>query len=361
MHRVYNFSAGPAMLSTEVLQEAQQEILDWQGTGMSAMEVSHRSEEFIQLMDQAELDLRELLSIPENYHVLFLGGGATSQFSMVPMNLMDANKRADYIETGQWSQKAIAEAGRYGTINIAARAEKKPMVSIPKFDDWSLNPQAAYVHYTPNETIDGVEFHWIPQTGTVPLIADMSSTILSRPLDVSSYGIIYAGAQKNIAPAGLTLVIIRDDLLHEPMPTTPILYNYKIQVKNKSCYNTPPTYSWYLAGLVFSWLKRQGGLKAMAERNQRKATKLYTYIDKHEFYSNNVHSECRSWMNVPFNLKNDQLNDTFLFEATAVGLTNLKGHRAVGGMRASIYNAMPEAGIDALMRFMEDFANRYGD
>jgi phosphoserine aminotransferase len=358
MQRIFNFSPGPAMLPTEVLEQAQAELLDWQSTGMSVMELSHRGKEFTQIAEQAEADLRELLGIPSNYQVLFLAGGASTQFSMVPLNLMGGKKTADYIETGQWSQKAIAEAQRFGSVNIAAKSEKGQAVRIPAYETWSLNPEAAYVHYTPNETIDGVEFHSIPATGAVPLVADMSSTLLSRPLDVNAYGIIYAGAQKNIGPAGLTIVIIRDDLLQEPPAETPVLYNYRTQAKNKSCYNTPATYSWYLAGLVFSWLKRQGGLPAMAAQNQRKATRLYQFIDRHEFYSNSVHPECRSWMNVPFSLQNPQLDDKFLAEAEQAGLTNLKGHRLVGGMRASIYNAMPEAGVDALIQFMQDFADR---
>lgn len=358
MQRIFNFSPGPAMLPTEVLQHAQAEMLDWQGTGMSVAELSHRGKEFTQIAEQAEADLRELLAIPSHYQVLFLSGGASTQFSMIPLNLMGAQKTADYIETGQWSQKAIAEAKRYGTVNIAARSTKAESVYIPAQPSWSLNPNAAYVHYTPNETIDGVEFHWTPATGNVPLVADMSSTLLSRPIDVSAYGLIYAGAQKNIGPAGLTIVIIREDLLVEPHPQTPVLYDYRVQVKNKSCYNTPSTYSWYLAGLVFAWLKRQGGLEAMAIRNQRKANKLYEFIDNHDFYSNSVHLECRSWMNVPFSLQNPALDEKFLDEAEQVGLTNLKGHRLVGGMRASIYNAMPEVGVDALIQFMQNFANR---
>lgn len=358
MQRIFNFSPGPAMLPTAVLEQAQTEMLNWQGTGMSVMELSHRGKEFTEIAERAEADLRELLGIPAHYQVLFLSGGASHQFSMVPLNLMHRKKTADYVETGQWSQKAIAEGARYGAVNIVARSEKTDRVHIPAAQTWSLNPQAAYVHYTPNETIDGVEFHWTPQTGDVPLVADMSSTLLSRPLNVSAYGIIYAGAQKNIGPAGLTIVIIREDLLQTPREDTPILYDYSIQAKNKSCYNTPSTYSWYLAGLVFAWLKRQGGLPAMAIRNQRKAEKLYNFIDQHEFYSNQVHAECRSWMNVPFNLQNPQLDEKFLHEAELVGLSNLKGHRLVGGMRASIYNAMPEAGVDALIQFMQDFAKK---
>lgn len=360
MKRVYNFSAGPAMLPEDVLRQAQTEMLDWHGKGMSIMEVSHRGPEFTEVMTQAESDLRELLAIPTNYRIIFFGGGATSQFSMVPLNLLRKSQTADYVDTGQWSQKAIMEAKRYGNIQIPTKSEKTPKVYIPAFNTWSLNDKADYLHYTPNETIDGVEFHWIPDTGDVPLVADMSSTILSRPLDVSRFGIIYAGAQKNYGPAGLTLVIIREDLIAEPMLATPILYQYRIQVENNSCYNTPPTYSWYMAGLVFAWLKKQGGLKVMGERNQRKAQKLYDYIDSHSFYSNPVDPSCRSWMNVPFSLSDDKLDADFLKEAEAVGLMNLKGHRLVGGMRASIYNAMPEAGVDSLIAFMDTFAGRHG-
>lgn len=360
MQRVFNFSPGPAMLPTEVLQQAQAEMLDWHGTGMSIMEVSHRSKYFAEIAEQTEADLRELLTIPSHYHILFLAGGATTQFSMVPMNLMGKVKTADYVETGHWSRKAIVEAQRYGTVHIATQINENSPVSIPDPKNWSLNPDAAYVHYTPNETLTGVEFHWAPQTGNVPLVADMCSTFLSRPININDYGIIYAGTQKNIGPAGLMVVIIRDDLIQEPIATTPILYQYKIHTKNESYYNTPPTYTWYLAGLVLSWLKRQGGLSVMAERNQRKAEKLYRCIDQHTFYSNNVHPDCRSWMNVTFNLQNPELDKQFLDEAESLGLKNLKGHSVVGGMRASIYNAMPEAGVDALVTFMQDFAQHYG-
>lgn len=356
MQRIYNFSAGPAMLPEEVLEQAQSELLNWNHTGMSVMEHSHRGKEFVELLEKAEADLRELLSVPSNYHVLFLAGGASTQFSMAPLNLLGEKKNADYIETGQWSEKAIAEAKRFGNIRIAAHSEKTDKICIPAFNTWSLNPEASYVHYTPNETIDGVEFHWIPQTGHVPLVADMSSTLLSRPIDVNAYGLIYAGAQKNIGPAGLTIVIIRNDLLQETLPQTPVLYDYRIHVKNKSCYNTPATYSCYLAGLVFDWLKRQGGLQAMAERNQVKAEKLYQFIDQSDFYQNPVHPECRSWMNAPFSLADSELDGRFLTQAEQAGLANLKGHRLVGGMRASIYNAMPTAGVDALIDFMKDFA-----
>lgn len=358
---VYNFSPGPAMLPREVMEQAQAEMLDWRGTGLSVMEVSHRSKDFIEeVANRSEADLRELMSIPDNYHVLFLAGGATAQFSAIPMNLMAENQTADYVDTGQWSKKAIKEASRYGEVSVVAASQKDELVSIPSQDSWSLNSNAAYLHYTPNETIDGVEFHWVPQTGDVPLVADMSSNILSRPMDVSDYGIIYGGAQKNMGPAGIGVVIIRDDLVKTPMPTTPILYNYQVEIENKSFYNTPPTYSWYLISLVFAWLKKQGGLEAIAEHNKNKAQKLYGFIDENDFYSNGVDLSCRSLMNVPFSLANPDLDKLFLEQSAAAGLANLKGHRLVGGMRASIYNAMPEAGVDALLDFMKSFAQKNG-
>jgi phosphoserine aminotransferase len=362
MRKVYNFSAGPSMLPEEVLLTAQAEMLDWHGTGMSIMELGHRGPEFKVVAEQAEADIRELMSIPKNYHVLFLPGGATAQFAMVPINLMGANKKADYIDTGIWSKKAIDEAKRYGEVNIAAKSSSENgLINIPHQDKWSLNPDAAYVHYTPNETIDGVEFHWVPKTGDVPLVADMSSNILSRPIDVSQYGIIYAGAQKNVGQAGITIIIIRDDLVRDAIPEMPTLYSYKIQTENKSFYNTPPTFSWYIAGLTLAWIKKQGGIKHFDEVNRRKAEKLYHFIDTHnDFYVNSVHPECRSRMNVTLNLVNLDLTDTFLAEATKAGLTNLKGHRLSGGVRASIYNPMPEEGVDALIAFMKDFAKRNG-
>jgi phosphoserine aminotransferase len=362
MRKVYNFSAGPGMLPEEVLRTAQSEMLDWHGTGMSIMELGHRGSEFKIVTEQAEADLRELLTIPDDYHVLFLPGGATAQFAMVPINLFMGNKKADYIDTGIWSKKAIDEAKRYGDINLAAKLYvEKDLVRIPHQDKWILNPDAAYVHYTPNETIEGVEFHWIPKTGNIPLVADMSSNILSRPIDVNRFGIIYAGAQKNVGQAGITIIIIRDDLVQEALPGTPTLYQYKIHTENKSFYNTPPTFSWYIAGLTLAWMKQQGGVKHFAEVNRRKAEKLYHFIDTHHtFYSNSVHPECRSIMNVPFNLASGDLTEMFLAEAKEAGLTNLKGHRLSGGVRASIYNAMPEAGVDALIAFMKDFAERRG-
>jgi len=360
MSRVFNFSAGPAALPEEVLQQAQAEMTDWHGSGMSVMEMSHRGKEFMSIAEKAESDLRELMSIPENYKVLFLQGGASSQFAMIPMNLTRGNSATDYINTGAWSKKAIAEGKNFSDVNVAATTEDSNFSRVPHQDQINLNANAAYVHYTPNETIGGVEFNYIPHTGDVPLVADMSSTILSRPLDVDRFGMIYAGAQKNIGPAGLTLVIIREDLVGDAMPGTPTMFNYKTHVDNDSMYNTPPTYGWYLAGLVFQWLKDKGGLQGMAEINSRKANKLYDAIDTSDFYANPVDPHCRSWMNVPFTLANAELDKTFLEEASAEGLKTLKGHRSVGGMRASIYNAMPEEGIDALVGFMAEFERKYG-
>ncbi len=361
MRKVFNFGAGPAMLPEEVLLEAQTELLDWHGTGMSIMEVGHRSPEFATVTAQAEADVRELMSIPKNYHVLFLSGGASYQFGMVPMNLFGAKKQADYLDTGIWSKKAIAEAKCYGEVNIVAQVKHGDLIYVPPQDQWSLNPNAAYVHYTPNETIEGIEIFETPKTGNVPLVADMTSVILSREIDVSKYGIIYAGAQKNLGPAGITLVIIRDDLIKEPLPGTPTLYSYQLHVEHKSFYNTPPTYNWYIVGLVLAWMKRQGGIKVFAERNKRKAEKLYRYIDEHkDFYFNTIDPKYRSTMNIIFNLKNSDLTDKFLDLAKQARLANLKGHRLAGGVRASIYNAMPEAGIDTLIDFMKDFSKRYG-
>jgi len=360
MSRVYNFSAGPAMLPEEVLEQARQEMLDWQGSGMSVMEMSHRGKEFTAISQQAEADLRELLAVPENYKVLFLQGGASSQFAMVPLNLLRGRPSADYVNTGAWSKKAIAEAKKYATVKVAGTTQAGEVAAVPEQTALQLDPAAAYVHYTPNETIGGIEFPYIPETGAVPLVADMSSTLLSRPLDVSRFGLIYAGAQKNIGPAGLCLVIIREDLIGQCAPDAPTMFDYKIHAENDSMYNTPPTYSWYLAGLVFQWLKKNGGLTAMAEVNWRKAEKLYAAIDGSDFYRNPVAPTSRSWMNVPFTLANQELDATFLAEAKKAGLTTLKGHRSVGGMRASIYNAMPEAGVDALTSFMADFARRMG-
>ncbi|OOZ39725.1 phosphoserine transaminase [Solemya pervernicosa gill symbiont] len=362
MSRVFNFSAGPAMVPQAVIERAQQEMLDWNGSGMSVMEMSHRGKEYMSIAAQAEADLREVMAIPENYKVLFLQGGASSQFSMIPMNLLRGGNKADYILTGSWGKKAIAEAKRYCEVNVAAdaSAESGKFTFAPGQSALNLSADAAYVHYTPNETIEGVEFPYLPEVGDKPLIADMSSTILSRPMDVSKFGMIYAGAQKNIGPAGLTVVIVREDLIGEVVDGTPTMFNYATHAKADSMYNTPPTYSWYLAGLVFDWLKQQGGLAKMAETNERKAGKLYGAIDGSDFYANPVAVECRSWMNVPFTLADAELDSIFLAEAKEQGLVTLKGHRSVGGMRASIYNAMPEEGVDALVAFMADFEKRKG-
>ena len=358
MGRVYNFSAGPAMLPEAVLQQAQAELPDWHGTGASIMEMSHRSKEFVSVAAEAEQDVRELLGVPNNYKVLFLQGGATTQFATIPMNILRGKRTADYILTGAWGKKAISEAKKYCEVNVAASSEGDHFASIPPLERWSLRQDAAYVHYTPNETIGGVEFHWVPETGDVPLVGDFSSTIFSRPIDVSRFGIIYAGAQKNIGPAGVTLVIVRDDLIGKALPMTPGVYDYAQQAKADSMLNTPPTLAIYMAGLVFKWLKGQGGLSAMSVINQRKANKLYAAIDGSNFYRNPVEHSSRSWMNVPFVLANADLDKHFLAEATEAGLTTLEGHRSVGGMRASIYNAMPEAGVDALIAFMADFEKR---
>lgn len=360
MSRPVNFSAGPAALPQAVLERAKAEMLDWRGSGVSVMEMSHRSKEFMSIASQAEADLRELLNIPDSYKVLFLQGGATSQFAMVPLNLLRGKKQADYFNTGMWSKKAIAEAKRYCQVNIAASSEEARFTTIPSPDTWQCDPQAAYLHYTPNETIGGVEFHSIPRVGDVPLVADMSSTILSRPLDISSFALIYAGAQKNIGPAGLTVVIVREDLLGETLSHTPTMFDYKIHADSGSMYNTPPTYAWYLAGLVFQWLKDQGGLEEMGKRSRRKAEMLYAAIDRSGFYKNPIDPTCRSWMNVPFTLPDEGLHKTFLERARIAGLLNLSGHRSVGGMRASIYNAIPEQGVQRLIDFMNDFAKRHG-
>lgn len=359
MTRLFNFSAGPSNLPEAVLQEAQSDLLNWQGKGMSVMEMSHRGEAFTQISEEAESDLRALLAIPDHYKVLFLQGGASSQFAMVPLNLLRGNTQADYVNTGAWSKKAIAEAKKYCEVNVVASAEDKNFTYIPPQETWQLNPKASYVHYTPNETIGGVEFSWVPETGGVPLVADMSSTLLSRPINIEQYGIIYAGAQKNIGPAGLTLVIIREDLLGHAIPSTPTMFDYKTHAENDSKYNTPPAFAWYIAGLVFKWMKEQGGLAAMAEVNERKAAKLYQAIEESELYTNPVNPANRSWMNVPFILKNSELDKPFLAEAKEAGLVELKGHRSVGGMRASIYNAMPEAGVDALITFMKAFEQKH--
>ena len=358
MTRVMNFSAGPAALPQPVLERARDELLDLRGSGMSVMEMSHRGKPFMAIAEKAEQDLRRLMKIPDNYSVLFLQGGATGQFAAVPMNLANS-QGMDYVDTGAWSGKAIKEAQRYGRVNIVASSQASGYDRIPARSEWKLDPEAAYVHYTPNETIGGVEFPEIPDVGDVPLVADMSSTILSRPIDVSRFGVIYAGAQKNIGPAGLTVVIVRNDLLECDKGPVPAVLDWALQAGNDSMYNTPPTFAWYLAGLVFEWLDEQGGLEKMGEINARKARKLYDFIDNSAFYRNPVDPAARSWMNVPFILADDSLDGTFLNEADAAGLSSLKGHRSVGGMRASIYNAVPESAVDALIEFMADFENRH--
>jgi len=355
MARKFNFSAGPAMLPTAVIERAQQEMLDWNDSGMSVMEMSHRGKEYTSIAAKAEKDLRELMGISDHYKVLFLQGGASSQFAAIPLNLLGDKESADYINTGMWSKKAIAEAKRYCTVNIAADTSDNGFTTVPTQAELKLNPDAAYVHYTPNETIGGVEFDYIPETGGVPLIADLSSTILSRPIDVSKFAMIYAGAQKNIGPAGLAIVIVREDLLGKAAENCPTMFNYATHAENDSMYNTPATYSWYMAGLVFEWIKEQGGLEAMAAVNKRKADKLYAAIDNSDFYGSPVAVNGRSWMNVPFTLANADLDGDFLAGASAKGLVTLKGHRSVGGMRASIYNAMPEEGVDELVAFMKEF------
>lgn len=360
MKRVYNFSAGPGVLPQEVLKQARKELLDLQESGMSVMEMSHRGKEFMEIATCAEADLRELMNIPKNYKVLFLQGGASSQFSMVPMNLLHGKKSADYIFTGEWSKKAIKEAKRYCKVNIVASSEDSNFSYIPSQDQWKLTRDAAYVHYTPNETINGVEFHWAPQTKDVPLVADMSSQILSRPVDIRKYGLIYASAQKNIGPAGLTIIIIRDDLIGKTLHGTPTMFDYKVHVDNYSMYNTPPTYAVYIAGLVFKWLKHKGGLSQIEKTNIRKAMHLYSYLDKSDFYHSTIAKLDRSRMNVPFTLNKPMLEQTFLKESKARDLVHLKGHRSVGGVRASIYNAMPEEGVLALVEFMADFEKKYG-
>lgn len=351
--RVYNFSAGPAVLPEEVLETAKNEMLDWHGSGMSVMEMSHRGKEFMGIASDAESDLRELLSIPQNYKVLFLQGGASAQFSMIPMNLLRGKTSADYLNTGEWSKKAIKEAKKYCTVNVAASSEDRNFTYAPR--ELKLDKNAAYVHYTPNETIGGVEFNWIPETGDVPLVADMSSNILSRPIDVSKYGLIYAGAQKNIGPAGLTIVIVREDLIGNPLAGIPAMLDYKIHADNESMYNTPPTYAIYIAGLVFKWLKQNGGLAAMEAKNIEKAKILYDYLDASEFFVSPVEKDDRSRMNVPFTLKDPSRDEEFLKGAKARNMLQLKGHRSVGGMRASIYNAMPIEGVRALVEYMKAF------
>jgi phosphoserine aminotransferase len=354
MTRVFNFSAGPAALPEAVLKTAADEMLDWHGSGMSVMEMSHRGKEFISIHAQAEADLRELLGVPTNYKVLFLQGGAIGHNAIVPMNLLRGKTSIDVINTGEWSKKTIKEAKKYGAVNVAATAESSNFTHIPARESWKLDPNAAYVHICSNETIGGVEYHWTPEVG------DMSSDIMSRPIDVSKYGLIYAGAQKNIGPAGLTIVIVREDLLGGALPITPSAFDFQQQAEADSMLNTPPTYGIYIAGLVFQWLKAQGGLPAIAEHNRRKAAVLYDHLAASSFYSNPIAPDCRSLMNVPFRLKDEKLDAAFLKGADARGLLQLKGHRSVGGMRASIYNAMPIAGVEALVAYMKEFEASHG-
>jgi phosphoserine aminotransferase len=358
--RIFNFGAGPATMPVEVLEKAKWELVNWHEAGMSVMEMSHRGKEFTKIAADAEADLRRLASIPANYKVLFLQGGATMQFAGVPMNLLRGRGQADFVNTGEWSKKAIAEFRKFGEPRIAASSEDRGFTYVPKPPTWDLSPDAAYVHVCTNETIGGVEYHFTPDTGAVPLVADMSSHILSRPLDVARYGLIYAGAQKNIGPAGLVLVIVREDLLGHAMRETPNVLDYKLMAENDSMLNTPPTFSVYLAGLTFKWLLERGGLGGIEHVNIRKAGILYEYIDSQDFYSNPVAKEDRSRMNVPFRLRDDRLDGKFLAEAEARGLSQLKGHRSVGGMRASIYNAMPVEGVEALVEFMEEFRKKNG-
>ncbi len=357
--RAYNFCAGPAALPTAVLEKAQQEMLDWHGKGLSIMEMSHRSKDYVAVAEKAEADLRQLMNIPQNYKVLFLQGGASLQFSAIPLNLLGKNNKADYIHTGIWSEKALKEAQRYGDINvIEAGTQINGKIAISDQSSWNLSADAAYVHYADNETIGGLQFAGIPEVNA-PLVSDLSSSILSAPIDVSKFGLIYAGAQKNIGPAGLTLVIVREDLLDQAKPEIPTLLQYSTQAKNDSMLNTPSTYAWYLSGLVFEWLLEQGGLDAIHKINLEKAQLLYGYIDSSDFYANPIAEANRSIMNVPFTLANADLDKLFLKEAEEQHLLNLAGHRSVGGMRASIYNAVPLAGVQALVNFMDDFAQRH--
>ena len=359
MSRVYNFSAGPAALPLEVLETIRNDLPDWLGSGMSVMEVSHRGKDFVELAARAEANLRRLMQVPDNYSVLFPQGGATMQMAMAPLNLTAPGDTADYVVTGSWGKKAAGEASKFCKVNIAADASDSKFTCIAAESEWQRSNDAAYLHYTPNETIAGVEFHFVPG-GDVPLVADMSSNILSRPIDVSQFGVIYAGAQKNIGPAGITLVIVRNDLLEKARPDNAHLMSWKSYAESDSMTNTPPTFAWYVADLVFRWLLDQGGVEAMAEVNGRKSSKLYAAVDTSDFYTNPVAKDCRSRMNVPFILADDALDKKFLEESAAVGLANLKGHRSVGGMRASIYNAVSEEAVDTLIAFMAEFERKNG-
>ena len=358
MSRIFNFSAGPATLPEGVLTQVKEELMDWRGSGMSVMEMSHRGKEFMSIAAEAETDLRELLEVPANYKVLFMQGGATGQFSFIPMNLLRGKTSADYLVTGSWGKKAVKAAASYCTANVAAKAD--PFTHVPALSDWKLNDSAAYVHYTPNETIEGVEFHTTPETNGVPLVGDFSSNFLSRPIEVSKHGLLYAGAQKNAGPAGIAFIVVRDDLIGQTHAACPDIFDYAQVAEADSMLNTPPTFAWYVSGLVFKWLKNLGGLQAIEEINIRKSAALYNYIDSEDFYTNPVNVADRSRMNVTFTLPNADLDKAFLAGAEAAQLSGLKGHRSVGGMRASIYNAMPEAGVAALIDYMKDFVKKNG-
>ena len=358
--RVFNFSPGPAVVPEPVLRKAAAEMLDWHGSGMSVMEMSHRGKEFIGIHEKAQADLRALLAIPSNYMVLFLQGGAIAENAIVPMNLLRGRSVADYVNTGEWSKKSLKEAKKYCEVHIAASAEDRNFTYVPAQSAWKLSKDAAYVHVCTNETIGGVEYSWTPDVGGVPLVADMSSHILSRVIDVSKFGVIYAGAQKNAGTAGLTLVIVRDDLLDRALPATPSILDWKEQSASESMLNTPPTWAIYIAGLVFEWLLAQGGVPAIERVNVAKAKLLYDYLDQSSFYRSAVRKEDRSRMNVPFKLADEALDGAFLKGAEQHGMVQLKGHRAVGGMRASIYNAMPIEGVRTLVDYMKAFEKRHG-
>ena len=358
--RIFNFSAGPAVLPEPVLRRAADEMMDWHESGMSVMEMSHRGKEFIGIAKKAEADFRKLLAVPDNYRVLFLQGGAMAENALIPMNLLGAKTSADYVNTGEWSKKSIKEAGKYCRVNVAASAADRNFTYVPAQARWTLDPDAAYVHVCTNETIGGVEYHWVPDTHGVPLVADMSSHLLSRAVDVSKYGVIYGGAQKNIGPAGLTLVVVREDLLGHALPITPSAFNWKEQADNDSMLNTPPTYGIYIAGLVFEWLLDQGGIAAIEQRNIAKAAMLYDYLDQSRFFSNPIATGDRSRMNIPFFLADSTLDEAFLKGAQENRMVQLKGHRVVGGMRASIYNAMPVEGVQTLVAYMKEFERMHG-
>ncbi|MGZ3240152.1 MAG: 3-phosphoserine/phosphohydroxythreonine transaminase [Burkholderiaceae bacterium] len=367
MARVHNFAAGPAALPEEVMQQAAAEMLDWHGSGMSVMEMSHRGKEFISIYEAAERDFRELMAVPANYKILFMQGGGLGQNAIVPMNMLGGKQQpatVDFVHTGSWSGKSLKEAKRYCNVNVAASSESTKFNAVPPRDIWKLSKDAAYVHVCTNETIDGVEFNFVPDiaadTNNAPLVADMSSHILARTVDISKYGVIYAGAQKNIGPAGVTLVIVRDDLIGNALPICPSAFDWKLVAENDSMYNTPPTYGIYIAGLVFQWLKRQGGVAAIEKKNIEKASLLYNYLDSSGFYINRIEKNSRSRMNVPFFLKDESLNDAFLAGAKENGLLQLKGHKSVGGMRASIYNAMPLEGVQALVDYLKQFEKTHG-